>query len=440
MDRKSKLILLSCVGLFLVGLSCRLPFSSPDTPMLPKILSPTIEVTTPTQQTHLPTITLEPVLSGTPEDILQGVGQFQLVTPGEGLPEGEITSLFVDSNGRLYLSGTQGFYMLYDKHWAILYDGLVDRILGEDDAGRIWTLLDEGERIASHDGITVTVYDQSQGWFKPSAINYLSHGFGDGLVTDLQGRIWLATGRNDVRRFDPDIGEWTSFSAEDIGFQPPEEPGYQGHFLTDVALSNAGNVWVSDCIGMGEALEGQGIRRFDGKKWRDLADTAGECVYDMEVDADGRIWAGGFDALLQYSPVSDSWTRFSLPPWERRQIVASIELDENGNPWIEIIRYGGASIEGATARYHLFSGQWVLDLDPQIWVESDLGFGKQGKVWLCTMGLDGATIYRLADGQVEQFGLLDVYSYTCQIEVDGTGRVWIASIMGGDEGLWWFEP
>ncbi|MGB5931880.1 MAG: hypothetical protein WBH57_02275 [Anaerolineae bacterium] len=381
---------------------------------------------TPTIVTVSPSPSLSPAPS--PTVTATSPGSFHLVTPADGLPTGAIRNLWIASDGHLWVATEAGILVHADEDWIILYDGPVERLLGADADGRIWTILEGGAAIAAYDPSgTWSFYGSDQGWTIPPPQDYLSPGYGDGLVTDPRGQVWWATGQDDLRCFDPKSQTWKIFSATEIGFDPPEEEGYQGHFITDVELSRNAEVWVGDCVGMGELHLGQGIRWTDGDGWFGAPFTAGECVQDIEVDDAGRMWLGGFDALLQYDPATDSWSRIPLPPWERRQLVVNITLDREGNPWVEILRYGGASPLGEVAHYHLQNGTWVMDFDG--WFGS-LAFGTAAEAWACSEG----SVYRLESGQAEEVGA--VSGLDCQIIVDGTGRVWVTD----HTNLWWLEP
>ena len=355
-------------------------------------------------------------------------GTFNLVTPDQGLPDVEINNLWIAPDGSLWAATAQGVFRNADGAWSQLMPEPARRVQGADTQGRVWVILEGETAIAAYEPSgTWTRYGPEQGWSPVPAAQFLSTGYGDGLVTDAQGHVWLATGRDDLRCFDPASQTWTAFTATQIGFDPPEEEGYQGHFVADVARTADGQLWVGDCMGMGESYLGQGIRRTPGQEWVGEPFTAEECVQDIEIDASGRIYAGGFDALLAYDPAADSWSRIPLPPWDRRQLVNDITLDRAGNPWVEIIRYGGASAWGTVARYHLEAESWIQDFDG--WI-SDLAFGSDGTPWLCSEG----SVYRLDSGTPELAGTIG--GFDCRIAVDGQNRVWVAS----DTGLWRLDP
>ena len=390
---------------------------------------PTVELKSPTPVKETPVGTPKATVQPTKPQPASGVN-FQ---HAEGLPETSITDLYITPQQQLTIAGKSGLYMFFGNRWESIYQGSVDKILGMDGGKRLWILLDGGSRIAAYVENKWRLYEADQGWRPLEDADYLSPGIVDGLATDQEGRVWLATGRNNIRRFTPSSGMWTGFRAEDIGFTPPADEGYQGHFLTDVIVSDSGKVWVSDCIGEGEGLSGQGIQRYDGESWQGTDFMKDQCVFDMEIDKSGRVWAAGFDALFQYDPSSGSWTSIALPKYDRRQIIANIQLDPLGQPWVEVYRFGGASPLGATARYHLENEQWVLDLAPDVPSTSSIAFQKE-TAYICSEG----KVYKVSHQQPEQIGKLDTLD--CKIVVDSSGLVWIAAMEGPDAGLWWFKP
>jgi sugar lactone lactonase YvrE len=355
-------------------------------------------------------------------------------TPSSGLhlvsdlAVGELHHLWIDPDGQLWIASEAGVQVFEDNVWVVRSNEPAERIIGVDAEGKIWVIMNGESDIGFYDSSgSWEKYGKEHGWTTPDEVEYLSPGYGDGLVTDPQGGIWLATGRDDVRRFDPDSQSWEVFQAADLGYNPIPGEEYQGHFLTDVALSRSQKVWVGDCIGEGVDLKGQGIHWTDGESWFEAPDTSRECVQDIEIDADGKMWVGGFDNLLMYDPDGGFWTRLPLPPWDRRQLVADITLDQNGNPWIEVMKFGGAGPLGSIVRYHLQGDEWHKDFEG--WFSS-LALGEGGVAWLCSEG----TIYRVENGKIEDAGKME--GSECELVVDGTSRIWVTNY----KDLWWLDP
>jgi streptogramin lyase len=250
------------------------------------------------------------------------------------------------------------------------------------------------------------------------------------VATDPQGNVWLATGSDDLRRFEPQAGRWMSLTATGIGFNAAD-PDYQGHYLADVAGSQSGAIWVADCIGKGEGFDGQGVRWLKDGKWNPILATEGNCVFDIEQDKAGRMWVGAPNALLRYDPVNGTWTEIPLPTWERPQIVISIDLDPAGDPWVSMYRCGGASCSDVVT-YFLKNDAWLpLQAEGVMYMlPPSVAFSADGTAWVCS---EGSVYHRT----LEQAELIDTLNASaCVIAVDGAGTVWV----GNAAGLWKLEP
>ena len=234
-----------------------------------------------------------------------------------------------------------------------------------------------------------------------------------------------------VRLYEPETDTWRSLSSAQLGFPSYHNADYQGYFFTDTLVSETGEVWLSACIGEGEVLRPFGIWRSDGNLWLELNASNQDCVLDMATGSNGVIWAGGFDALLKYDSQSGSWSRIALPSFDYQQIVNRIIINPaTGLPWIQVIRYGGASLYGSMAYYHLnpSGSDWVLDMESPSFSDIGTAFEPDGTAWMCgdgqVMKSDGTVL-----NEVAKLNLID-----CQITIDGAGRVWVVGVDQAD--LW----
>jgi streptogramin lyase len=198
-----------------------------------------------------------------------------------------------------------------------------------------------------------------------------------------------------------------------------------------MALDSAGNLWIGGCGRWGAVgFLSQGVRWFDGRTWNDSPDTADECVNDVEVDAAGRVWMGGFYGLIMYDPATQSWSEFPLPGWDRPQLVNQIALDSNDNPWVSFTRFGGAGPWHSDAVFYLQDGEWWAAFDPGMDMPISFSFGPDGTAWI----LAGGDVYRATAEQPEPLGPPD---FGKQLVVDGAGGVWV---LGDYKGLWRLDP
>ncbi|MCE1252003.1 MAG: hypothetical protein LWX83_00470 [Anaerolineae bacterium] len=415
-----KLSLTLMVFLVLEGaaLACQLPFLSPvqkdqDALATELALSLPTQVDTPTA---LPTP--------------RRLGDFESLMRKDNAPAGKLRDMWLAADETLWVTSDSGVYILQNQTWQQVLDRPANHIWGMDQGGRVWVLLEDGAAIVSFESLRPVVYGPDQGWAPLAPMMPYLRGVGDGLVTDKKGNIWLATGQDDLRRFDTRQNLWTSLRSDQIGLSPAFQLDMDNNLITDVALDREGRLWVSSCVSSGELMRGQTVQVYDGNNWFSIPETQGQCVLDMEAAPGGDIWVGGFDALLHYDGISKAWNKIALPSFQRQQIVFSIDVDAAQRPWVEVGLGGGASLWGAAVRYHLEGTQWVEDLNPNAWLLSYISFGPQGQTWLCGEG----NIYRYQAGKMTRVEKIDTYD--CRVSASKQGQVYIAALEGPDAGIW----
>lgn len=339
-------------------------------------------------------------------------------------PETKVSGVLVLPDGTPWIYGNTGIFSVDQDGQAILiFDQPVWDFQGVDQSGRVWVLGEGYQFIACFDGQDWQVFGPGQGWDGLPDPPYLSKGVGDGLAHDSQGRIWIATGSDVLKLFNTETNTWQTLSSDKLGFPPYQNADYQGYLLTDSLNTETGQIWISACIGEGENLKPFGIWQGDGKQWEELKATNKDCVLDMANGLDGVIWAGGFNSLLKFDSRSGNWTRIDLPPYERSQIISRININPvTGQPWVQVIRFGGASIFGSLAYYHLGPSGWVLDMESTSFSEIGVTFEPNGTAWMCGDGQmlksNGADLNVVAELNLNN----------CQISIDGSSRIWIVDL------------
>lgn len=127
--------------------------------------------------------------------------------------------------------------------------------------------------------------------------------FTDGRVQTLApapgGRLWIGT-RNGLNRLDPRSGEVLKIPAA-----PKDPAGLAGGFVTSMLTDRQGRLWVATFGGGISVLTG-----FDGEgrpRFRNLGHEQGlpnDNVGQILADRDGRIWAGTDDGIALIDPDS----------------------------------------------------------------------------------------------------------------------------------------
>lgn len=420
------------IGLFLVACSCGL-LNRGKGEATEEQKSPKATVTTGIAAAVEPAPGTQPPLpEPTREEAPQQINGNLVSVPINGRQIQDITDLWTAPDGRLWAASTDGIHIQSGAGWEHILAGVsVWKIAGAGKDGTVWVLPEGAASIFACSAGKCTEYGSKQGWEPFPESQYLSPSIMDGIVQSPDGQLWLVTGLDDLRRFNPSSGRWEKFAAARIGFPAYDNPDYQGYYLTDAILSGSGKIWVGSCIGEGETLEGRGVVRFSDGSWNRIDAVKNACVMDMEVDPDGNAYVGDFDQLHRYSPVSGNWKSEALPSYDRRQLVERIDMDASGRLWVEVRRMGGASSFGGTALY-LFqeSSGWDPVYDPGETVSFDFAAAPGGEVYFSSNG----QVIRWRDHRLEEMGNLEGTGVL--LAVDGYGVAWAAVTGGTDSGLW----
>jgi streptogramin lyase len=350
----------------------------------------------------------------------------------DAFPEGTaIFDLWIDLQGNLWAATEAGLYVEWYGGFTLIYEQPLTQVVGlQEDPYTVWALGADGATIHAFRGETWTVYGPAEGWDPlPGEVS------SDEPTVPSDGVIWLATGADDLRRFDPATGTWSSLRATDLGFAPAD-PDYQGHFLTDTVVLPDGSLWIADCIGLGEGFDGQGVRLLQTGAWAAVPGTEGQCIFELATDAAGRVWIGGEEALLTHDPVTGAWTELPLPPWERAQYITDLVFDPSGEPWVGLLRCGPACCDTFLLYAHQAEGwrEVRATTAEALYLIPSVAFGPDGTPWTCSLG----EVMRWPGGVGETIGQIGYGR--CEIIADDAGTLWIAILDQPGGGLWQVTP
>lgn len=354
------------------------------------------------------------------------------------------TVLRAQPDGSLWLMTRAGYATFREGRWDTQFLDEGQTLVGVDADGRAWIFGQTGEKIYyRRDGGELTPADV--GWtpvWSPLTLR------GGGVLTDGQGRVWLAT-EQDVRVFDG--GQWTIYTREAMGIPAAsEEDSLTGFTLTYVESKQ--QMWVGLCDWYGEAgPQGGGARWFDGQTWHgaQFPETDG-CVTAIAADAEGHVWLGMDQGIVQrFDQASGSWQSFTLPaPGDYRiNYVTTLTVGPDGTPWALAALLppvcGGASCDDSARTFHHFQdGAWVAVLGPDDNSEDSLSansslhilFDGGGTPWVFM----GRAVYRVENNRLVEPPVAELYGLSAT--VDAAGQVWaIAQAENDEPALWVLE-
>jgi hypothetical protein len=339
--------------------------------------------------------------------------------------------------GVVWLVAQHGVYKLVDEAWTEYVAEPEGRMLGLDQAGRVWRASEEGDQVMAWDGTVWTSYAADAGW---TPLTDWRRFVGWGQVDSL-GRVWLKTSQ-DVRVLIPGQGgldgeRWTVFTPADMNMDAPQYEDLEASFAI---LESDGLVWVGECDWGGPGpFGGRGVRWFDGQGWQGAdSPVASGCVTLVEQDDWGRVWLGVDDNLWRYD---GEWTLFAppaAPEGLRNGFITDLTLDPAGDPWLTLDLCGGASCYGWLVHYHVHDDVWTqigellgdyCPVQKTVFVPEQGGFGMPWLLW-------GGDLYRIVGDTPEFVARFVVYS----LSVDAAGQVWLVAWHDDQTALWTTMP
>ncbi|MFO7609647.1 MAG: two-component regulator propeller domain-containing protein [Candidatus Krumholzibacteriia bacterium] len=206
------------------------------------------------------------------------------------------------------------------------------------------------------------------------------------------------------------------------------------------------NEVLQDRIGFIWLATQDGLNRYDGHRIRvyqndpeDPTSLAGNCVWSLAEDAQGRLWYGTEGSGFGYfDPVAERFVNFRWDPRAEASLdayeVLDVAVDAGGLVWLATSQHGLLRFDPAdssiTAWVHnpdepgsLRSDEvWSLALDPdgRIWAGTDAG--------LCRIDPAGGLVESWTHDEADSTSLPNDNVY--RLHVDGRGRLWVGTVGG----------
>ncbi|UKN02470.1 SpoIIE family protein phosphatase [Paracrocinitomix mangrovi] len=319
----------------------------------------------------------------------------------QGLNSSYIMDIIEDKRGNIWFATWTAGVTMYNGRSFIMFDenkGMVSNYIWsifEDREGNIWF---------GSDGSGASVYN-GHDFIKFNYNSPLNQRLVFDITEDKDGNIWMAT-NDGLTKFD---GEYF--------YTYREEQGLGGNTVTNVIVSEKGDIWVT--------VDGAGVNRFDGEGFTHYTTNEGLISDNTTVifeDDEENIWIGTSDAgLCRY----DGYTfityqeEMGLP----NNFVKSITQDSQGNLWI-------GTEGGGACRFNRFDFKHFTKSEGMsnnsIWSILE---DSDGNIWFGTFGA-GANVYNESsfENYTEYQGLNNhLVRYIVQ---DRKDNLWFASNRG----------
>jgi diguanylate cyclase (GGDEF)-like protein len=334
-------------------------------------------------------------------------GRWWMVTARNGLPRNDISALFVDREGSIWI-GAVGHGLLRwvgQDRWEgyTVADGLSDDIVWaslRDRNGRLWIGTESGLDYIPAGG------DAPGAWHEPG----IQTARADALAESEDGAIWMGSAAGSLVRIDPKTLAGRLWKTPEVyriltdkaagahrlwiatggglyqvdtsagGHSPRlvEDPAIANprHRFTDLSLDKENRLW---------AASDEGLYRLDGSGWRHIeAGLSGVNPYLIAADGQGNLWATGHFPGIMRLRITDGRINESehiTRPRLLSEEVVSLYVDDRG--WLWLGQDAGLTV------YDGHSWRSLTQDDGLIWNDTDgyaLNEDKDGSLWIGTSG------------------------------------------------------
>ena len=312
-----------------------------------------------------------------------GFVPFRKLTIGEGLSSYEVTCIYQDSKGFIWI-GTDNGLNRFDGYQVQIYrndhsngntiGGNTVRCLFEDRTRNLWIGF-KGEGLCQLNLVTGSVRNYRH---DADDDNSISCDDISGIVEDSDGNIWIATDRGALDMLDPGTGTITHFPVADRNKKP------LNNAITAITTDRQNNIWL--------ASWGGGVYRFDIREKQFCEFPVGRIgvpkyIFGIHTDNTGRIWmATAYDGLILVEFGRDGRAAMRRMDALGSRSVRDVCEDRKGNIWVATAEEGIKVISGSSGRLvahyspdnarNLLSYLYIIifcDRDGTMWAGSHLG-------------------------------------------------------------------
>lgn len=304
--------------------------------------------------------------------------RFTHLTIEDGLPANQVTSLFQDSHGFVWIGTNNG--------------------------------------LARWDGIAMRIFQRDAANPATLASNLISDVF-----EDQAGQIWVLGRPYGVERYAPERSEFFHPAYDGEGQSP-----FGAEFFTGFQAAD-GSYWFGGhfSVGLLHYRPDTGQVQVFRPASTEAGGYPGAGIWQIQQDANGDLWLASDTSLARYSQSTDSFTDFGAPATDERRMSALVSDGAGG--WWEGGSNGLAHFDPATQTYTHFPGSQeisslLLDSGGRLWVASFTDglhlFDPAQKAYVAVMRHDDQDPQSLPSDEVTS------------LWEDSAGTIWIGSAGG----------
>ncbi len=325
---------------------------------------------------------------------------FQYFNVENGLSQSEVTCIYEDTRGFLWLGTAGGGINMFDGINFKSYEekeglsGSIITCINEDNEGNLWIGTTWGG-VNKFNGRTVKFFNRESGLLD----NYISS-----IVTDNDGKVWVGSGKG-VSIFN---GVEFIYLTEKNGLKV----GDVNYLFKDLS----GKIWIAGRNGL-QYYENNILHDFT------LSGIDNNIRY-LEQDIEGNIWFYNTSGKIYHITKENEIIPFTFNYLLNKSGISSMHCDNEGNVWIATTDFW--LIKNHKEDVEIYTPENGLPKIPIVSLYKD----RSGNLWLGTQGYGLVKYTNTPFTYFEKFDGLNSPSIF-NIVQDSKDNIWVASVIDG---------
>ncbi len=325
---------------------------------------------------------------------------FQYFNVEQGLSQSEVTCIYEDTRGFLWLGTSGGGINMFDGINFKSYEereglsGSIITAINEDNEGNLWIGTTWGG-INKFNGRTIKFFNRESGLLD----NYVSS-----VVTDNDGKIWVGSAKG-VSIFN---GVEFIYLTEKNGLKTKDV----NYLFKDLS----GKIWIAGK---------NGLQFYENNKLHDFEISGiDNNIRYLEQDIEGNIWFYNASNKIYYITKENEINSFAFNYLLNQSGISSMHCDNEGNVWIATTDFW--LIKNNKEDIQIFTSDNGL---PKIPINS-LYKDRSGNLWIGTQGYGLLKYTKTPFTYFENFEGLNSSSIFSLVQ-DSKGNIWTGSVIDG---------